>query len=134
MIPVCHQVRRLWAILREAVVQRCSVQKMFLKISQNPQGNTRARVFFNKLADLRLATLFKKRLRHRCFQVDFAKFLRTPFLQTICSGCFWKLFHTTPKKYCMWIQTSWGTKHVLLLFGIEIFFLNLELNLLRNKC
>ena len=30
---------------------------------------------------LRPATLLKKRLRHRCFSVNFAKFLRTPFLQ-----------------------------------------------------
>ena len=28
-----------------------------------------------------LATLLKKRLWHRCFSVNFAKFLRTPFLQ-----------------------------------------------------
>ena len=31
---------------------------------------------------LRPATLLKKRLWHRCFPVNFAKFLRTPFLQT----------------------------------------------------
>ena len=30
---------------------------------------------------LRPATLLKKRLWHRCFTVNFAKFLRTPFLQ-----------------------------------------------------
>ena len=30
---------------------------------------------------LRPATLFKKRLWHRCFPLNFAKFLRTPFLQ-----------------------------------------------------
>ena len=29
---------------------------------------------------LRPATLLKKRLWHRCFPVNFAKFLRTPFL------------------------------------------------------
>ena len=29
----------------------------------------------------RRATLLKKRLWHRCFSVNFAKFLRTPFLQ-----------------------------------------------------
>ena len=34
--------------------------------------------FFNK--GLRPAILFKKRLLHRCFPVNFAKFLRTPFL------------------------------------------------------
>ena len=36
---------------------------------------------FNKVAGLRPATLLKKRLWHRCFPVNFAKFLRTPFLQ-----------------------------------------------------
>ena len=34
---------------------------------------------FNKIADLRLATLLKERLWHRCFPVNFVKFLRTPF-------------------------------------------------------
>ena len=38
-------------------------------------------LFFNKVADLRPATLLKKRLWHRCFSVNFAKFLRTHFLQ-----------------------------------------------------
>ena len=38
-------------------------------------------LFFNKVASLRPATLSKKRLWHRCFPVNFAKFLRTPFLQ-----------------------------------------------------
>ena len=37
--------------------------------------------FFNKVAGLRSATLFKKRLWQRCFPVNFVKFLRTPFLQ-----------------------------------------------------
>ena len=37
-------------------------------------------LFFNKVAGLGPATLFKKRLWHRCFPVNFAKFLRTPFL------------------------------------------------------
>ena len=36
-------------------------------------------LFFNKYADLRPATLLKKRLWHRCFPVNFVKFLRTPF-------------------------------------------------------
>ena len=53
---------------------------MFLEISQNSQQNTSARVcFLNKVVDLRPATLLKKRLWHRCFSVDFAKFLRTHF-------------------------------------------------------
>ena len=38
-------------------------------------------LFLNKVAGLRSATLLKKRLWHRCFPLNFAKFLRTPFLQ-----------------------------------------------------
>ena len=38
------------------------------------------RLFFNKSAGLSRATLLKKSLWHRCFSVNFAKFL-TPFLQ-----------------------------------------------------
>ena len=37
-------------------------------------------LFFNKVAGLKPATLLKKRLWHRCFPVNFAKFLRTPLL------------------------------------------------------
>ena len=42
---------------------------MFLEISQNLQENICTRVSF-----------LKKRLWHRCFPVNFAKFLRPPFL------------------------------------------------------
>ena len=34
---------------------------------------------FNKVAGLRLATLMKKRPWHRCFRMNFAKYLRTLF-------------------------------------------------------
>ena len=37
------------------------------------------RLFFNKVAGLRPATLLKRSLWHRCFPVNFVKFLRTPF-------------------------------------------------------
>ena len=45
-------------------------------------------LFFNKIAGLRYATLLKKRLWQRCFPVNFAKFLRTPFLTITSGGCF----------------------------------------------
>ena len=51
---------------------------MFLEIWQNWQESTCARVSFS----VRPATLLKKRLCHRLFPVNFAKFLRTPVLQT----------------------------------------------------
>ena len=37
-------------------------------------------LFFSKVASLRPATLLTKRLWHRCFSVNFAKFLGKPFL------------------------------------------------------
>ena len=62
----------------EAVVRRCSVRKMFLEILQNSKEITCARVSY--LIKLRPATLLRKRLWHRCFPLNFAKFLRTPFI------------------------------------------------------
>ena len=42
---------------------------------------------FNKVVDLRPATLLKKRLRHRCFSVNLVKFLRRRFSQNIPGVC-----------------------------------------------
>ena len=38
-------------------------------------------IFFNKVVGLGPTTLLKKKLQHKCFPVNFAKFLRTPFSQ-----------------------------------------------------
>ena len=37
-------------------------------------------LFFNKVEGLRPVTLLRKRIWHRCFPVNFAKFLKQPFL------------------------------------------------------
>ena len=50
---------------------------------------------FNKVAGLRSTTLLKKRLWHRCFPVDFAKFLRATFVQNTSARL---LFWTTASK------------------------------------
>ena len=50
------------------------IKKECLQWSSLPQ------ISFNKVADLKSATLLKKRLWHRCFPVNFAKFLRKSFL------------------------------------------------------
>ena len=57
----------------------CSVKKVFLEISQNLQKNT-CDFKETEASCLRPATLFKKGLWHRCFPVNFVKFLKTPFL------------------------------------------------------
>ena len=45
-------------------------------------------LLFNKAAGPRPATIFKKRLWHRCFPVSFAKFPKTPFYRTPLDDCF----------------------------------------------
>ena len=68
--------------LAEAATAGVLWKKMFLKISLIFTGKHLCQsLFFNKVAGLRPATLLKKRLRHRCFPVNFVKFLRTSFLQ-----------------------------------------------------
>ena len=69
-IKAKSQILSLHGKAQEAVTQRCSVKKVFVEISQNSQENTCARVSF-----------LKKRLWHRCFPVNFVKFLRTSFLK-----------------------------------------------------
>ena len=62
----------------EAVVQRCSVKKGVLGNFTKFTGKHLSQsLYFNKVAGP--ATLLKKRLWHRCFPVNFAKFPRTPF-------------------------------------------------------
>ena len=67
-------------------------------------------LFFNTVADLRSTTLLKKWPQHRCFPVNFSKFLRTPpgncfcnFLVFFCvyfsnmhPGNFMKFSHRSP--------------------------------------
>ena len=103
-----HSARALWKILElfskllnhVEVTRGVLWKKVFLEISQNPLENTCARVsFFHKVAGLRPATLFKKRLWHRCFPVNFVKFLRTPlddcFFQLLSLNCCIKVWKRT---------------------------------------
>ena len=55
----------------EAATRVVLYKKVFFEISQKSQKNTCARVSF----------LLKKRLWHRCFPMNFAKFPRTTFLK-----------------------------------------------------
>ena len=72
-----------FAKITEAVVRRCSFKKMFLEISQNSQENTCARVCKATLLKShfgKACNFIKKEILAQCFPVNFAKFLRTPFL------------------------------------------------------
>ena len=65
----------------EAVIQRYSVKNVFLEILQNSQENICARISFLIKLQAQPAMFLKKSLWHRCFPVNFAKLLRTPFLK-----------------------------------------------------
>ena len=49
-------------------------------------------LFLNKNAGLQACNFIKKRLQHRCFLVNIAKFLRTPILKNICEQLVLRVF------------------------------------------
>ena len=68
---------------------RCSVIKgVFIIFAIFTGKHLCQSLFLNIVAGLRSATLLRKRLWHRFFPVNFAKFIRTPFLQNTSGGCF----------------------------------------------
>ena len=72
------------------------------------------RFFFNKVVGFRLATLLKNSLWHRCFPVNFVKFLRTPFL----------------KKHLRWLLLE-ILKNSVVAFGWQLFA---NFHQILNKC
>ena len=70
MREICSKLK-IKTLELEAATRGVLCRKVFLEILQNSQENTVARP----------ATLLKKKLWHRCFPVNFWKFLRTPFIQ-----------------------------------------------------
>ena len=78
----------------ETIVRRCSVENVFLKNWQNSRENTCVRTcFFNKVAGgaSQVTSFFNKVAgdasqvfsHHRCFRVNFEKFLRASILKNI---------------------------------------------------
>ena len=61
-------------------------------------------LFFNEVAGLKPANLLNKRLQHKCFSVNFVKFLRTTFFASDCFSKYESLCmaagHCCPVKSC----------------------------------
>ena len=68
------------ATMNRSSRQRCSVKKVFLKISKISQENTCVGVLFFK----KVATLLKKDSNTSVFPVNIAKLLWTSILKNIC--------------------------------------------------
>ena len=81
-------------------------------------------LFFNKVAALKPATLLKKRLWHRCFPVNFAKFLRIPFLKNT-SGRLLLLLFSFDMNSCH--NSFLRQEYVLMSSGVCIFRIRAQL-------
>ena len=101
----------------------------------------RQSLFFNKAADLRPATLLKNRPWHRCFSVNFAKFLRTPFF-TEHLQCLLLKFISHHIKEMLYVNINlmgnkpWS-KYIFSCFWYwcwKNLLFSVKLKLLRNKC
>ena len=115
---------QIWLDIQSSIIdstfrsshRRFSVRNGVLRsITKFPGKHLYQSLFLMKLQawGLRSATLLKKRLWHRCFPVNFAKFL-TPFLQNTSSGC----FYTLKGVRLIWMNgsPSWFSQMVFLLF------------------
>ena len=72
----------------------CSVRKSVLRNFAKFTGKYLCQVlFYNKVACPEPATLSKKRLQHRYFPLNFARFPRTPFHRTPLNDCFSTMQH-----------------------------------------
>ena len=105
---------------------------MFLTISQNSQKSTLYwNLLFNKAAGLKerpgASNFFKIKLWHKCFTVNFSKFLRTPFLQSISVGCFCPEQLCQSKKHDYYYAfTLWGRDFLRAYKGIISTHRNIE--------
>ena len=86
---------------------------MFLEISQNTRRKTHVSesIFFYKVTCLRPATLLKKRLWHRCFPVNVAKFLKTPL---VAASAFYIVFLLqTESSIYFFSSILWTSNHIV---------------------
>ena len=88
LIKKLMQKQLLTSVLQNSCL-RCSRSQMFFKIGvlQNFVIFTRKYLCWSVLL-IKLTPKTHKRLQHRCFLVNIAKFLRTPFLRNSTGGCF----------------------------------------------
>ena len=121
--------------------RRCSIKKLYLKISQYSQENTYARGFFNQVKGCQVCNFIKKIFQHRYFSVNIVKFLKTVILKKICEQLWLLICCKTKlekkKIVCVFykIYILWRKKYFYFekKFYIEKFFYWKKLFLQRKK-
>ena len=97
-------------VYAEAAPKRCSMWKgVFRNFTKFTGKHLCQTLSFNKLAGLRPATSSKKILWHRCFPVNFAKFLRTFFAEHLwtTASVHVKEFMVSNKIFLCWSVIEW---------------------------
>ena len=84
LIVLIWKKERVHDIFPEAATVGVLSKKGVLKNFVNFTGKHLCWSLINKAKGLHAGNLIKKRLQHRCFLVNNAKFLRTPILKNIC--------------------------------------------------
>ena len=88
LLPILPSLPILLILLQsEAAVWWCSVKKMFLRILQNLQEKSCARVSLQICRSTEF-NFMKKVGSGKCFLVSSTKFLIAPFLENALDGCF----------------------------------------------
>ena len=91
----------------ETIARRCSILNVFLKVSQSHRKIPVLESLFHKVAGLQYAILLlEKKLRHRCFPVNFVRFLWIPLWRNTLDDCFCLLITKKGK-------TSWKSERFL---------------------
>ena len=92
---------------------------MFLQILQIHKKSTCAKeLVFNEIADLQSLTLSRKRLQHKCFLVNSAKYLINLFLKNHLDSCF---YINTSSIYCPTTTFSLFKNDFTHIFRLSIF-------------
>ena len=76
-------------VIGHSFMKKSYTAKIFWKIllqnvSNIPRKAPMLESLFNKVSGLQAWSFIRKRLQHRCFHVNIAKYLRTPILMNIC--------------------------------------------------
>ena len=76
-VPVALSQKSKTCLTSEAVVQRCSVKKVFLEISQNSQKNSCTRVSFS--TKLQASNVIRKETLAQVFSCEFCEIFKNTF-------------------------------------------------------
>ena len=101
-------------------------KKLLSKFLKTDRKKTCVEVFI--FVGLRPATLLKKRLRHKCFPVNFSKFLKTHFFTELLRWLLRPILKPldSQTQLCKWVSklvTIWFISTFLVLVGIFVFIL-----------